>query len=83
MAAADAAAVQADAAALRVPSTQCMKLPTCEAWTEPLAVPRTHGSTSVGSACQACFPSEEQRKPAEKRQRQSRPKHRHSERHKA
>ena len=40
---------------------------------EPLAVPRTHGSTGVGTACQACFQSEEQRWPAEPRQRQAQP----------
>jgi hypothetical protein len=66
----------ADAAARRVPSSpssQCMTLQTSEAWTEPLAVPRTQGSTGGGTACQACFLSEEQRKPAEPRQRQAQP----------
>jgi hypothetical protein len=75
---ADAAAMQAGAAAPRVPSRQCMKLQTSEAWTEPLAVPRTQGSTGGGTACQACFLSEEQRKPAEPRQRQAQPMHVHA-----
>ena len=51
--AADAAAMQADAAAPRVPSTQCMKLQTSEAWTEPLAVPQ---DTRL-DGCWHCLPS--------------------------
>jgi len=68
----------ADAAAPRVPSTQRMTLQTCEAWTQPLAVPRAQGSTGVGTACQASFQSEEQRKAAEQRQRQAQPMHVHA-----
>ncbi len=50
---ADPAAMQADAAAPRVPSTQCMTLQACEAWTEPLAVPQ---NTRL-DGCWHCLPS--------------------------
>ena len=70
MAAADAAAMQADAAALRVPSTQCMKLPTCEAWTEPLAVPRTPSELDKRWQClPSMLASAKQRRSPEPRQR--------------
>ena len=58
--AADAAAMQADATAPRVPSTQCMILPTCEARTEPLA-----DSNTRLDGCWDCLPS----KPASAKQR--------------
>ena len=51
--AAIAAAMQADAAAPRVPSTQCMRLQTCEALNRAARSASGHGSTGVGTACQA------------------------------
>ena len=54
---ADAAAMQADATAPRVPSTQCMTLPACEARTEPLAVPQDTRLDGCWHCLPGCLPS--------------------------